>query len=185
VSNKINKDCGKSHALPPIIVRRKAGTANTALLAFQGLVFPVILGRTGGSVLKREGDGATPRARMKIVAGYYRADRVRLPRTGLAMTPIRTDMGWCDVPGHACYNRLVRMPFAGSHERMLRADRLYDICLVLDWNITERRRHRGSAIFWHLTHPQGWPTEGCIAIDPAAMRRLLPFLRKDMPVQVL
>ena len=45
------------------------------------------------------------------------------------------------------------MPYAASHERMLRADDLYDACIVLDWNIGPRRRGRGSAIFFHLARP--------------------------------
>ena len=183
--NKINKDCGKSHAGPSIIVRRRAGTVSGALLFLQGLVFPAVLGRSGRAILKREGDGSTPLATMKILGGFYRADRLALPLTRLAMVPIRADMGWCDAPEHACYNSLVRLPFSASHEKMLRDDRLYDICLVLDWNITERRRNRGSAIFWHLTHESGQSTEGCIALDPAAMRRLLPLLREGMPVSVV
>ncbi len=136
-------------------------------------------------MLKREGDGSTPLGTAKILGGFYRADRLAVPPTKLPMTPIRADMGWCDGPDHASYNRLVRLPFASSHEQMRRTDRLYDICLVLDWNITERRRNRGSAIFLHLTHEDRRPTEGCIAIDPAAMRRLLPLLREGMPVRVV
>jgi len=182
--NKIAKDCGKSHALPPIIVRRKAGTATGALLSVQSLVFPAVLGRSGRAMLKREGDGSTPLGSMKIIRGFYRADRLRLPPTSLPMAPIRRDMGWCDAPGHASYNRRVRLPFSASHERMHRNDRLYDICLVLDWNFRQRRRYGGSAIFWHLTHESGRPTEGCIAIEPTAMRRLLPLLRRNMPVVV-
>ncbi len=69
------------------------------------------------------------------------------------------DLGWCDAPQSACYNRPVRLSFRASHEKMLRSDRLYDICLVLDWNFTRRARNRGSAIFMHLTRPDGGPTE--------------------------
>ncbi len=183
--NKINKDCGKSHALPAIIVRPGPGPVSGALLWMQDLVFPAVIGRTGRAVRKREGDGSTPLGRMRILGGFYRADRLRIPQTALPMVPIRGDMGWCDAPAHACYNRLVRLPFAASHELMCRDDRLYDVCLVLDWNMTERRRHRGSAIFWHLTHERRRPTEGCIAVEPAAMLRLLPLLRRGMAVHVV
>lgn len=183
--NKINKDCGKSHALPAIIVRPAPGSASEALLCIQNLVFPAVMGRSGRTMLKREGDGSTPLAEMRLLHGYYRADRLRIPQTGLPMAPIRRDMGWCDAPGHAAYNRLIRLPFAASHEMMCRDDRLYDICLVLDWNMAERRRNRGSAIFWHLTHESRRPTEGCIAVDPAVMMRLLPLLRPGMPVRVV
>src|SRR3546814_4717158 len=76
-------------------------------------------------------------------------------------------MLWCDQPDHASYNRLVRAPFCRSHEEMMRKDGLYDICLVLDWNITSRRRHRGSAIFFHIAREGYRPTEGCVAISLA------------------
>ncbi len=44
------------------------------------------------------------------------------------------------------YNRPVKIPYGASHETMRRADRLYDYCLVLDWNIfaapaRPRQRH--------------------------------------------
>jgi L,D-peptidoglycan transpeptidase YkuD (ErfK/YbiS/YcfS/YnhG family) len=68
---------------------------------------------------------------------------------------------------------------------MRRADGLYDICLVLDWNIASRRRYRGSAIFFHLIRPGYEPTEGCVAISLKDMRRLLPFLRQGTEVRVL
>ena len=56
------------------------------------------------------------------------------------------------------------------------ADRLYDYCLVLDWNISPRRRGRGSAIFFHLARPGFTPTQGCVAVTAKVMARLLPYL---------
>ena len=101
------------------------------------------------------------------------------------MKAIRADDGWCDAPAHACYNRPVRLPFAASHERMMREDRLYDAGLVLDWNITSRRRHKGSAIFFHIAREGFRPTEGCIAVAPAVMRRLLKVLRPGAEFRVI
>lgn len=75
-------------------------------------------------------------------------------------------MLWCDEPRNANYNRLVKAPFALSHEEMMRKDGLYDVCLVLDWNITARSRNRGSAIFMHLIRPGYEPTAGCVALHP-------------------
>ena len=68
------------------------------------------------------------------------------------------------------------MPYAASHERMLRPDDLYDACIVLDWNIRPRRRGRGSAIFFHLARPGLTPTQGCVAVSRGVMRQLLPHL---------
>ena len=79
----------------------------------------------------------------------------------------------------------MKAPFKPSHEEMQRADELYDICLVLDWNITSRKRHGGSAIFFHLIRPGYQPTAGCVAVHPRDMKRLLPFLRKGTLVRVM
>ena len=139
-------------------------------------VFPCALGRGGISSNKREGDGATPLGRMRLLSGYYRRDQIALGRTRLAMTPIGDTLGWCEVPADRNYNRPVRMPYAASHETMKRRDELYDYCLVLDWNITPRRRNRGSAIFFHLARPDFTPTQGCVAVTEKVMARLLPHL---------
>jgi L,D-peptidoglycan transpeptidase YkuD (ErfK/YbiS/YcfS/YnhG family) len=68
---------------------------------------------------------------------------------------------------------------------MMRKDGLYDVCLVLDWNITARSRNRGSAIFMHLIRPGYEPTAGCVALHPRDMRRILPYLRKDTKIRIL
>ena len=105
--------------------------------------------------------------------------------TRLAMAPIGPDLGWCEVPDDRNYNRPVRRPYGASHERMLRDDRLYDACLVLDWNIAPRRRGRGSAIFFHLSRPGFSPTQGCVAVTARTMQRLLPLLSDRTVVKVL
>ncbi|GEC31838.1 hypothetical protein EFR01_20090 [Sinorhizobium fredii] len=134
--------------------------------------------------MKREGDGATPRATMKLIGGFTRRDRVSLPPTPLPIRGIRRDMLWCDAPDHASYNRPVRAPFAASHETMMRNDGLYDVCLVMDWNISCRRRQVGSAIFFHLIRPGYEPTQGCIAVSLPAMKRLIRHMRRGMVVRV-
>ncbi len=75
--------------------------------------------------------------------------------------------------------------FGRSHEEMKRKDGLYDICLVLDWNVTARARNRGSAIFFHLIRPGYEPTAGCVAVHPRDMQRLLPFMHRGTVVRVL
>ncbi|MCR9136834.1 MAG: L,D-transpeptidase family protein [Alphaproteobacteria bacterium] len=167
-----------------LIVTRHPRFREQALLSAGGLVFPAMLGRNGLRLFKREGDGATPVARMRLLYGFCRADRLHVPPTRLKMISIRQTMGWCDAPGHPAYNQPVRLPFGHSHEPLARDDGLYDICLVLDWNIGSRRRHRGSAIFFHLTGSERGPTEGCIAIQRADMLRLLPALGPDTHVTV-
>ncbi|MCO5080541.1 MAG: L,D-transpeptidase family protein [Rhizobiaceae bacterium] len=142
----------------------------------EGTVFPCALGGSGIVTDKREGDGGTPRARMRILGGYHRRDHFPVGSTRLPLKPITPTLGWCEVPEDRNYNRPVRMPYAASHETMRRQDRLYDMCLVLDWNIRPRLRGRGSAIFFHLARSGFTPTQGCVAVTARVMARLLPYL---------
>lgn len=167
-----------------IVVRGKPGNPSKGLLNVAGTVFPCALGRGGITANKREGDGGTPLARMRILGGYYRRDHFAPHASQLKLSPITPTLGWCEVPSDRNYNRPVRMPYGASHERMLRDDRLYDACLVLDWNIRPRRRGRGSAIFFHLARPGFTPTEGCVAVSAKVMARLLPRLSSRTTLSV-
>lgn len=168
-----------------ITVRPAPGNPSRGLLTLGGTTVPAALGRSGRTAFKREGDGATPIAAMRLLSGFYRGDRAKSLRTALPMRRIGKDMLWCDEPNHPSYNRLVRAPFRPSHEDMMRHDGLYDICLVLDWNVTSRRRGCGSAIFFHLIKPGYQPTAGCVAVSLRDMLRLLPFLRRGSIVRVM
>lgn len=168
-----------------IVVRTAPRDRKRALVLFDGRVEQAAIGRSGVTAIKREGDGATPRAVMRLIGGYVRRDRVPFPSTRLPMRAVRGDMLWCDAPQHPCYNRPVRAPFRAGHERMMRDDGLYDICLVMDWNISSRRRNAGSAIFFHLIRPGYEPTAGCIAVGRRDMLRILPHMRRGMRVRVL
>ena len=172
-------------AAPQIIVRPAPGRKTRALVSVGGLTVPAAIGRSGRSAFKREGDGATPIAAMRLLYGFERGDRVGALKTALPMRRIRYDMLWCDAPAHACYNQPVKAPFQPSHEELMRSDGLYDICLVLDWNVTSRRRHRGSAIFFHLIRPGYQPTAGCVAVSLPDMKRLLRIMRQGTVVRVL
>jgi L,D-peptidoglycan transpeptidase YkuD (ErfK/YbiS/YcfS/YnhG family) len=163
-------------AVAEIVVRRKPGQRSRGLINVAGTVFPCALGWGGVTANKREGDGCTPLARMRILGGYFRRDHFRPYTSRLQLKPISPTLGWCEVPDDRNYNRPVKMPYGASHERMLRDDRLYDACLVLDWNICPRLRGRGSAIFFHLARPGFTPTEGCVAVTAGVMARLLPRL---------
>ncbi|MBB3972987.1 L,D-peptidoglycan transpeptidase YkuD (ErfK/YbiS/YcfS/YnhG family) [Hansschlegelia beijingensis] len=125
---------------------------------------------------KREGDGATPRADLPLRRVWRRADRGPRPATALAVRTTRPDDGWCDAPESPCYNRPVRSPFRASHERMWREDGLYDLVVELGWNDRPPRPGRGSAIFMHAARPGFAPTAGCVALAPAALRRLIARL---------
>jgi L,D-peptidoglycan transpeptidase YkuD (ErfK/YbiS/YcfS/YnhG family) len=144
-------------------------------LLFQGQVLRCVLGKGGvvPAVAKREGDGATPAARMPLRRLFFRADRGPAPRCAVPVEPIAPLDGWCDDPSHRAYNRQVGLPFDASHEVLWRDDHVYDVIGVLGWNDDPVERGRGSAIFLHLAREDGRPTEGCVALAPRDLRAVL------------
>jgi L,D-peptidoglycan transpeptidase YkuD (ErfK/YbiS/YcfS/YnhG family) len=160
--------------LRSIRVTARAGAAE-GVLAAGGMRVRCALGRAGIVRAKREGDGGTPVGAHRLVGVLYRADRVRRPVTRLPVVSIRRDDGWCDDPADRRYNRPVRLPFAASHERLWRDDGLYDLVVILGYNLAPPVPGRGSAIFTHLAGPGFAPTAGCVAVELGAMRRLLLF----------
>lgn len=137
---------------------------------YLGRLLPCSIGRGGLTADKREGDGATPFGRHRVVGMYFRPDRLSAPCDWA--TPIRLDDLWSDDPTMSNYNNLVRAPYSASHEKMRRADPLYDLVIVLDWNWPNAVPGRGSAIFMHQWRRRSYPTEGCIALAPKDLRWL-------------
>lgn len=160
------------------VKRHPDGIVHHGLLTFGGRTIPCILGRSGITTRKREGDGATPAGCFSLLYGFYRHDRLGIQSSLLPLEPIGSKDGWCDEPKNPNYNAPVCLPFGDSHEIMKRDDRLYDVCIVLDYNIHPKSRGMGSAIFFHQTSVERKPTEGCVAIDPEHMRILLPLIAK-------
>ena len=132
-------------------------------LRYQGRLFPVSHGRNGISDRKREGDGATPAGTHLIIGTLYRPDRIAAAEVPPWAVPIGLRDRWCDAPEHPDYNHLVREPFGQSEEKLRRADPLYDVILLTDWNWPEAVPYRGSAIFLHGWRRPGYPTAGCLA----------------------
>jgi L,D-peptidoglycan transpeptidase YkuD (ErfK/YbiS/YcfS/YnhG family) len=163
--------------MPLIIVRGLSRASTQGKLHLGLLRCPCALGRGGRGPKGGEGDGITPSGRWTIRQVFYRPDREKRPATGLPVAALAPDLGWCDAPGDANYNRLVRLPYEASHERLWRQDTLYDLVAVLGFNDLPRASGRGSAIFLHLARPGYEPTEGCVALSRAHMLMLLGKLR--------
>jgi L,D-peptidoglycan transpeptidase YkuD (ErfK/YbiS/YcfS/YnhG family) len=152
---------------------------------FMGRRFPVSIGR-GGIVparAKREGDGATPAGVHTLTGMLYRADRLTRPADwALPLTP--ADL-WSDDPADPDYNLPVRVPHAYSHERLMRADPLYDLILLTDWNWPQAEPGRGSAIFVHTWRRPRHPTAGCVAFARADLLWIAPRIRHQTRLIVL
>jgi L,D-peptidoglycan transpeptidase YkuD (ErfK/YbiS/YcfS/YnhG family) len=174
----------KPTTLRLIRVHRSPLDRRRGLVVAGALRIPCALGRSGLTHAKREGDGATPVGRFRLLGAFFRADRLPRPRTLLPLRPIRPSDGWCDAPRHRLYNRPVRLPFAASHERMWRDDFLYDVVVDIAWNRGPIAKGRGSAIFLHLRRPDFEPTAGCVAVAPHRIGRLLACLGPRTRIEI-
>lgn len=147
-------------------------------LSHAGMTTRCVIGRSGAcpAADKREGDGCTPVGHWPLRTVLFRPGRAAPPPAlRLPWRWIGAQDGWSDDPADSAYNQPVRHPHGFSAERLVRDDPLYDIIIVLGHNDAPPRPGAGSAIFFHLWH-EAKPTEGCVAIDRAAMDRLLPLL---------
>ncbi|MCC1480996.1 L,D-transpeptidase family protein [Roseibaca sp. Y0-43] len=144
-------------------------------LRFMGRLYPCTIGRGGVRSDKREGDGATPVGVHRLVGMLYRPDRMARPADWAL--PIGPRDLWSDDPRHEDYNLMVRAPYPHSHERLRRADPMYDLVIITDWNWPRAERGRGSAIFIHQWRGPGQPTAGCIGLSRADLRAIAPRIR--------
>ncbi len=141
---------------------------------FRGQYYPCTIGKTGTTSRKKEGDGATPRGTHRIVGMLYRPDRIARPAPWALPVGLR-DL-WSDDMNHEDYNMMVRAPYPHSHEVLRRADPLYDLIILTDWNWPYAVKGRGSAIFIHQQRRPGYPTEGCVAFRRGHLRRIAPLI---------
>lgn len=156
-----------------VSVYPRPGQKQKGALKIGTQTFKCALGRSGIGILKKEGDGKTPFATMKVLFGIFRGDCWPISNRHNWMHKVNSNLGWCDAPDDPNYNRAVSRPYSASHETLTRDDPLYDCVIVLGWNMQPRSRNRGSAIFLHIARDRFLPTEGCIAVSKPTMRKLL------------
>jgi len=144
--------------------------------------FPCVVGKGGIKTDKREGDGATPTGQHRIVGMLYRPDRISPPQRWAR--PISTMDLWSDHSGDVHYNTLVRRPYCKSHEVLRRADPLYDLVLITDYNWPKAVANKGSAIFIHQWRRPGFGTEGCIAFRRDHLRWIAEHIQLGTVVTV-
>jgi L,D-peptidoglycan transpeptidase YkuD (ErfK/YbiS/YcfS/YnhG family) len=167
-----------------IRVHRHPSARSRGVLIAGRLMVPVVLGRSGIRADKREGDGATPRGRFRLVRLWWRPDRLMRPRTRLPVKRIAPDWAWSEDPSDRRYNQPFRRSANEPGDRLWREDRLYDLIVELDHNTRPRIAGRGSAIFLHLARPDRTPTAGCIAFEFKDLHRLLTRLGPQTRINI-
>ncbi len=136
------------------------------------------IGKRGIARIKKEGDQKTPSGIFRLKSVYYRKDRINNLKTLLKKRVIKKNMGWCDSPNSKYYNKLIKFPFKKSAEKMWLKETIYDVIIILNYNIKPVIRNKGSAIFLHIAKKNYSPTKGCVAISKKDMIFLINKINK-------
>ena len=156
---------------------------NKNYLTYNKLKVKCAIGKKGIGYKKKEGDLITPIGQFKIKYILYRKDRVEI-LSKLKKMVIKKDMGWCDDPRSSDYNKLVKLPFNYKHEKLFKKENIYDIILVLNYNMNPVKKNKGSAIFIHVARNNLKKTEGCVAIKKIDLIKLLKEIGPNTKVRI-
>ena len=157
---------------------------NKRYLTYKQYKVKCAVGKRGIGLKKKEGDLITPIGEFRIKYILYRKDRVKKIQSKLKMIIIKKNMGWCDDPASKNYNRMVNLPFSNSYERLFRKENIYDIILVLNYNMNPIKKNKGSAIFIHIAKKNYKKTEGCIAIKKIELLKIIKEIKINTKVKI-
>ena len=153
-------------------------------LKFKNLKFRCSLGKSGIGEKRIEGDNITPKGTFKVTRIYYRGDKIKKIKSKNKLFKIKKNFGWCDQPNSKYYNKLIQLPSKLSHEKLYRRDNIYDVILVLNYNMKPTIRYKGSAIFIHVARKKFPPTKGCIAICRKNLLYLTEHISKNIKIKI-
>ena len=157
---------------------------NKRYLTYKQYKVKCAVGKRGIGLKKKEGDLITPIGEFRIKYILYRKDRVKKIQSKLKMVIIKKNMGWCNDPASQKYNRMINLPFSTSYERLFRKENIYDIILVLDYNMNPIKKNKGSAIFIHIAKKNYKKTEGCIAIKKVELLKIIKEIKINTKVKI-
>ena len=161
-----------------MIVINKSG-----YLKYKNLELKCTLGKAGIGIKKREGDNITPKGTYKIINIFYRKDRIKKISSKFKLIGITKKIGWCDDPRSEYYNQLIKLPTEYSHEKFFRKDNIYDLVLVLNYNMRPIIKNKGSAIFIHVAK-KNKKTAGCIALSKMDLITLIKKIDKKTKIKI-
>jgi len=157
---------------------------NQKYLTYNNYKAKCVVGKRGIGNKRKEGDLITPKGKYKIKYILYRKDRIKKIQSKIRKIAIRKNMGWCDDPKSKNYNKLIKLPSEFSHEKLYKKENIYDIILVLNYNMKPVIKNKGSAIFIHVAKKKFRKTEGCVAIKKNYLLRIIKDLKKNTEVRI-
>ena len=162
-----------------MIIINKSGHLN-----YKDLKFKCAFGRAGVGEKRIEGDNITPKGTYKIIKIYYRKDRIKKISSKFKLIKIEKNMAWCNDPNSQKYNQLIKLPSKYTYERLFRKDNIYDLILVLNYNLKPILKNKGSAIFIHITNKNYKETKGCVGLKKRDLIFILNDIKKNITVKI-
>ena len=163
-----------------MIIVKKSG-----YLKYKNFKFRCALGKAGIKEKKFEGDNITPRGTYRIIKVFYRSDRIKNLTTRITKIKIKKNMGWCDDFKSKDYNKLIKIPFKYSYEKLFRTDHIYDVVILINYNYKPIIRNKGSAIFLHIAKKNYQKTAGCIALKKKHLLKILSNIKKNEKIKII
>ena len=157
---------------------------NKNYLTYNNYKVKCALGKRGIGNKRREGDFITPKGNFKIKYILYRKDRIKRIQSKIKKIIIKKNMGWCDDPLSKNYNKLIKIPSEYNYEKLYKKNNVYDIILVLNYNMNPVVKNKGSAIFIHVTKANYKKTEGCVAIKKVHLLKIIKELKKNIKIKI-
>jgi L,D-peptidoglycan transpeptidase YkuD (ErfK/YbiS/YcfS/YnhG family) len=157
---------------------------NNKNLTYKNYKVKCSIGKRGIGYKKKEGDLITPKGKFKIKFILYRKDRVKNIQTKIRKIVIRKNIGWCDDSNSKDYNKIIKLPTTYSFERLYKKENIYDIILVLDYNMRPVIKNKGSAIFIHVAKKNYKKTAGCIALKKNHLLKIIEELKNNTKVKI-
>jgi L,D-peptidoglycan transpeptidase YkuD (ErfK/YbiS/YcfS/YnhG family) len=154
-------------------------------LKFNKKKYKCALGKKGVGKKRAEGDNITPKGNYKIIDIYYRKDRIKKITSKIKLLKINKNMGWCDDPASKKYNQLILLPSKWGHEKLYRKDNIYDLVIVLNYNMSPIIKNKGSAIFIHTSKKNYTATKGCIALKKKDLLKLVSIIDKNEKIKII
>ena len=142
------------------------------------------IGKRGIGNKRKEGDLITPKGKYKIKYILYRKDRIKRIQSKIKKIAITKSMGWCDDPKSKDYNKLIKLPTNYKYEELYRKENIYDLILVLNFNMRPIVKKKGSAIFIHIAKKNYKKTEGCVAVNKVSLLKIIKKLKNNTKVLI-
>ena len=158
---------------------------NKKYLTYENYKAKCAIGKRGIGYKKKEGDLITPIGKYKIKYILYRKDRIKKIQTKLKKSIIKKNMVWCDDPKSKKYNKLIFYLSITIMKNFIEKDNIYDLILVLNYNMNPIKKNKGSAIFIHVARKNFKKTEGCIALKKTELIKLIKKIKINTYVKIV